>query len=249
MCGIAVKIIPLPAGQVDLWWVTIDDYTPARGAELLTLLNVDERCRYDAFKVSSAQTQFLAARALLRTTLSRYRALKPKDWYFTLNAYGRPYIANRQNAENLYFSVSHTDGMVACAVAHFDEFGIDIEGLDRQIDVPEMATNVLTPSEIKQLNDLPEDKRSETFILFWTLKEAYIKARSMGLTLPMTGVSFDLTGEKLRAQFSGAIIDDPKRWTFQHFRPTPRYGISISAAPPEGKFKLQLHPASVFIRA
>lgn len=243
-----MKVIQLPEGKVDLWWATTDNYSTGQSTAILTLLNEEERRRYDAFRVSSARIQFLAARALLRMTLSRYHNSAPNTWYFNLNAYGRPSVCNNLAATNLHFSVSHTDGMVACAVGHFSEFGIDVERLDRHIDVAEMLLNVLAPSEIAQLNDMPEDKRSEHFLLLWTLKEAYVKARSMGLSLPMNGVAFDLTGERPRSQFAGTIVDDPLRWTFQHFSPTPKYTISIAAALPQGKLKLQLYRTNVFNR-
>ena len=44
---------------------------------------------------------------------------------------------------------------------------------------------VFSPDELADLHALAEDARPERAIHLWTLKESFIKARSMGLSLPL----------------------------------------------------------------
>lgn len=223
------------SGRIDLWWVCLDDFTEAHRSRALSLLSADECERHDAFKVAPARTQFLAARALLRTTLSRYRNVAPDEWRFTANSHGRPAISRAPDNGALHFSVSHTDGLVACAVADFPELGIDVECRGRDIPYGEMAPSVLAPAEAEWFSHAPAASRAEQFLILWTLKEAYVKARGMGLSLPLNEVCFDVDVDRAHARFGGCIADDPERWNFGIIRPTSRHVLSIAAASPSGE--------------
>jgi len=134
-------------GQVDLWYVLLDDFGADDQAACLRLLSEPERDRYDAFKSRFARLQHLAARGLIRTTLSRYRDIAPEHWRFTTNRYGRPFIDNSLGVGDLHFSLSHTHGMVACAVASIEEIGIDVEQRERDAGLTELSAAVLSPQE------------------------------------------------------------------------------------------------------
>lgn len=97
------------------------------------------------FAVEEARTQFLAARSLLRTVLSIYQPRRPSDWVFTANAYGRPRLIDEQATIPLHFNLSHTHGMVACAISRTEEVGIDVEYADPELDYLALAKTVFAP--------------------------------------------------------------------------------------------------------
>jgi 4'-phosphopantetheinyl transferase len=58
------------------------------------LLNATEKEEESRFYFARDRHRYLVTRALVRTVLSRYASVDPKDWVFSRNAYGRPYIVN-----------------------------------------------------------------------------------------------------------------------------------------------------------
>ena len=58
------------------------------------LLTPDEQRQHSLFHFESDRHRYLATRALVRTVLSQYCTLRPQDWTFTTNAFGRPAISN-----------------------------------------------------------------------------------------------------------------------------------------------------------
>ena len=111
----------------------------------------------------------------------------------------------------LRFNISHTNGLVALAVARGHRVGLDVEAVTRPV-----------------LEDIPERQRSR-FFDYWTLKEAYIKARGMGLALPLDQFAFALApGSPPAIRFAAGFDDDPTRWQFWQAWPTPTHRLSLA---------------------
>ena len=65
------------------------------------------------------------------------------------------------------------------------------------------------------MKSLREDERPERCLQLWTLKEAYIKARGMGLALPLNNFSFLFGGSQgIRMALDSSVGDEPGRWRF-----------------------------------
>jgi 4'-phosphopantetheinyl transferase len=230
----------LAVGQVDVWLTAPDaiDADRLRGYE--TLMDAAERARWLRFRVPKPRLIHLVARALLRTTLSRYADVEPAHWRFETNQYGRPHIAAPEIGRDLRFNLSHTDGMVALAIAEGCEIGIDVESLDRRLDTAELAPTVFEASELAAFQTAPEYQRRDLFFAFWTLKEAYIKARGMGLSLPLDGFAFDLSQANPRISFNARCPDDASRWQFRRFDATPEHTAAVAVEAPEAPVDIRL---------
>jgi 4'-phosphopantetheinyl transferase len=183
--------------------------------EYLTLLSPDEHQRYERFYFDKDRRQFLVARTLLRTVLSHYAPIAPAAWQFQQVPGGKPVLVPPRGVPPLRFNVSNTVQLVACAVTIEDEVGVDVEGGDRTINF-KIAGHCFADSECSVLDHAPDDERKrELFLRFWTLKEAYIKARGLGLALPLTKFSFSLdAGSHPTISFHEDLGDDPHRWQF-----------------------------------
>src|SRR5205823_6502928 len=95
---------------------------------------------------------YIAAHALTRAALSRHRAVSPSDWRFEANSNGKPsVVASQSGAPPLTFSLSHTRGLVACAVTHAAHIGIDVERFDRVVAARAIAESAFSPAEIQTL--------------------------------------------------------------------------------------------------
>lgn len=152
-------------------------------------------------------------RALVRTVLSKYADVPPEAWRFVTNDYGRPEVDAPAAARWLKFNLSHTNGLVAMIVAREREVGVDVEDRDRRGRLLNVADRYFSPSEVEALHALPNEEQLERFFLYWTLKESYIKARGMGLAIPLAQFSFSFH-DAITIDFDPRLHDDPNRWQF-----------------------------------
>ncbi len=220
----------LKGGHVDIWMMSIPDEDDGWPASYLHILSEAEINRLNRFIAAGARRQYLAGRVLVRTTLSRYADVAAHEWRFDANAYGRPYITWPRQYQSLQFNLSHTDGLAACAVAEDCEIGVDVENVARDLDFEALAPSVFAASEVAQITRSAAADRSRLFYSYWTLKEAYIKARGMGLSLALDGFWFDLGGATPRANFSSKCPDDSRRWHFREYAATPRHKLAVAVA-------------------
>lgn len=218
--------------EVHVWLVMTDHLTDERRlASYHALMNADERERNSRFVFPNGRREHLVTRALVRTTLSHYHpAIDPRDWQFSTNPFGRPDVAGPTCEPRLRFNLSHTDGLIACVVAVDREVGIDVENVTRRnLDEMDIADQVFSATEIAELRALPAVAQPDRFFDYWTLKESYIKARGLGLQLPLDQFSFHLGDDApIRISFGPGITDDPMRWQFDLQRPTPSHRLALA---------------------
>lgn len=219
---------PLPPfGAVDIWLVSLLELTSDARAFHEQRLTADELARAQRYVAPHARDQFVVARALLRTQLSRYTNTPISDWIFEANRFGRPNIAEPIHHRHMRFNLSHTNGLVACAIASECEIGVDIENVTRELDVFGLSKSFFAPPETEALARLAPDLARSRFFSYWTLKESYIKARGMGLSLPLDAFWFEL-GQKPRLYCDARCQDSPARWQFFLERPAPEHQLALA---------------------
>jgi len=193
------------------------------------LLSVDERIRAGRFKFERHQRQYIFAHAMLRMALSHAAPdVAPTDWSFSTGRYGRPFVATPRQATALHFSLSHADGCVACVVSKHEAVGIDVETVSRRVAPLSTALRFFAPEEVETLRGLPEPAAIERFFDYWTLKEAYLKARGFGLNLPLDAFAMRVSREAIGISFKPDIADDPAGWRFSLCSPSPSHRLAIA---------------------
>jgi 4'-phosphopantetheinyl transferase len=75
---------------------------------------------------------------------------------------------------------------------------------------------------------LPESLRSARFFSYWTLKEAYVKARGLGLSLPLEAVSFDIGAEDIAMTVDPSLNDHGPDWQFEQWAPTEDHIVAVA---------------------
>ena len=192
--------------------------------EYRSLLSDSERQQELRFHFARDRRRYLVTRALVRTVLSRYAAVAPAEWTFAVNDYGRPLIANAAaTARQISFNVSHTDSLIILAVAQGHEVGVDVENTRVRAACIEIADRFFAPAEVSALHALPGARQQNRFFEYWTLKESYIKARSMGLSIPLDHFSFDLLENDIGLWIHPDQGDRPDRWRFWQISLGPGY--------------------------
>jgi 4'-phosphopantetheinyl transferase len=196
-----------------LWFAYPDDLLDEQAADACAgVLSARERERWQRFKFDRHRREYLATHALARNALSHYQALPPERLHFSTNKYGKLAIAPPCN---LHFNLSNSLGLVVCLIAEGAEVGVDIESHERADTIAEVGPTMFSPQELAQLDSLTGAAKAERCLRLWTLKEAYIKARGMGLALPLDKFSF-LFSEKgeIRLQIDSTLQDNADRWRF-----------------------------------
>lgn len=220
----------LKENQIDIW---LTRPKKIQDIELLeyyrTLMSDDEETRYQRFLFERHKHAFSVTRALIRTVLSRYIALAPTDWSFSKNEYGRPFITNPGLPYALQFNISHTGEYIVCVINRSFEAGLDVENTERVNDPLQLAEHFFSPFEIQQLYALPTLKQRDRFFAYWTLGEAYIKARGMGLAIPLHYFTYHLERDgTIEISFDPAWEDQASRWSFGLWRLDPHHLMALA---------------------
>jgi 4'-phosphopantetheinyl transferase len=223
--GVPPPSPPLAGDEVDVWLARPD--AAARDRDR-AVLSADERAAADRFHFERDRDLYTTAHALLRRALTHHGGRDTAAWDFERNAYGCPRIAG---GSPLRFNLSHTPGLVAVAIAVDREVGVDVEHVARPGATVELADDFFAPAEVRALRALPAAEQRERFFAYWTLKESYIKARGMGLSIPLAQFAFDLSDPAgIRIAFTAPLVDDPAAWYFERSQPTPEHAMAITVA-------------------
>jgi len=229
----------LEGGAVHLYALRADSAGgPALARACNRILGRDEQQRGRRFFFASDRLRHLLTRALVRTTLSRYARVSPHAWRFSENDHGRPEVHVPRSARRLRFNVSHSEGLIVVAVAIERAIGVDVERVDPRVPVSGLAQRVFSIAERQALFALPPARRRECFFAYWTLKEAYIKARGLGLALPLQAFTMVCGADDAIGIAFDGLEDDASRWSFHLRRPTREHFLAVAVE------KLPRPPAS-----
>lgn len=155
------------------------------------ILTADEVDRANRFSFEIDRQRFIAARAALRSILSRYTTIYPGHLRFYYNQYGKPFLAPEYSSYLLNFNLSHSGSMALYAITRNMEIGVDVERVRSDFEYEELAKRFFSVNEVAVLRTIPIEKKLEAFYNCWTRKEAYLKAHGKGLSLPLD--SFDVS--------------------------------------------------------
>lgn len=225
--------------EVHLWYAFPEEI---KDKQLLNryfpLLNTEEAVQQKRFHFEKHRHQYLITRAMIRTLLSRYVDIPPEQLRFIKNEYGRPELVKEQQKLPIHFNLSHTDGLIVCGIVLDREIGVDVEDITRGGDLVQIADRFFSPSEVKDLHTVPADRQEDRFFDYWTMKEAYIKARGMGLSIPLEQFSYHINDND---PYIGLTVDprqnDPgDRWQIRQWRCAPHFKIALCLERQEGVY-------------
>lgn len=171
----------IAAGAVDIWIANLE-LSPARLSDLTSALSADEIARADRFKFERDRQRFIAARGTLRVLLGRYLDQDPARLRFNYGPHGKPALTGLGHGRSLYFNVSHSGGRALYAVTEAGDVGVDLEMMQDDFPVEDVAAHVFTAAEMAALLQVSGVERNVRFFTYWTRKEAYCKAMGVGIT-------------------------------------------------------------------
>ncbi len=226
--------LALPRDEAQVWCAALDGAAERR-ALLWPLLSADEQERARRFRFDRDRDRFTVARGLLRHLLGRYLGVDPARLRFAYNAHGKPALEDPQpdapGKECPQFNVSHSAGLALYACAREAAVGVDLERRRPLSDMAQVAARFFSSREQALLRALPPERRLDAFYACWTRKEAYVKARGEGLSLPLDRFSVSLApGEPARLLH---VEDDPRgeqvaRWSLHDLAPAAGYAAALA---------------------
>jgi len=213
------KTVALHRDEVHVWQASLDQ-SESQIANYHRTLAADERARAERFHFSADRRRFVVARGALRAILGLYLNRAPECLSFRYSSYGKPELASEKGADQIYFNLSHSNGMALYAVSYGCQVGVDLECLRSNLEVEQIAERFFSRREVSALHALPAAVRRHAFFLCWTRKEAYIKARGEGLSLPLTQFDVSLTpGEPAALLCTRPDSDEVSHWFLQDLTP------------------------------
>jgi 4'-phosphopantetheinyl transferase len=208
---------------VVVWLLALDALDAGRIARAGAVIDDRERAQAERFLRDDDRRTFVAAHALLRLSLAPYVQAPPERIRFAPGGDGKPRLAAEHGSSELDFSLSHSHGLVACAVGRGAEVGADVEWCGRRTRLA-FLLRLLSPEEREAVGRLPDSAaRRRAALEAWTMKEALLKGRGTGLRAHLSpsalaSISFDLGLEPDGREpqlLRGVSEDDASRWSFR----------------------------------
>jgi 4'-phosphopantetheinyl transferase len=184
----APQTFELPPGDLHIWRAGLFQQR-ARVAELWPLLSEEEQVRTSRFQFPEDSDRYILTHGMLRDILLRYRPLLPTPLCISHGPKGQPYLRQPSGGPCLRFSLSHSRSLAVFAITLDHKIGIDVEPASGPADWQAIANRFFSALECQYLFALPETEREHAFLSLWTRKEAYVKARGEGLSLPLDSFS------------------------------------------------------------
>ncbi|MBT2163176.1 4'-phosphopantetheinyl transferase family protein [Zobellia barbeyronii] len=213
----------LPGSEAHIWYFNSNDFDELD--RYLQLLSQDELERVNRFKFEKDRKTYVLARGLLRILSERYLNIHADQVFFTYNQFGKP----SYDLQTLVrFNVSHSGELIVLSFVAKGEVGVDVERIKTNFDIAKIAEGFFSKDEVSSLLAFPEEKRAKAFFNCWTRKEAFIKAKGVGLSFDLTSFSVsinDNSPELLRTQWNPNEKND---WKLFSFVPQEGYCSALS---------------------
>lgn len=229
-------IYELPPDEVHVWRASLDQRQDHFG-RLMRILSPQERARAERFHFEADRKRCVLARGLLRLLLGHCLGRPADRLQFHYNEFGKPSLAG-----GLYppvqFNVSHSGDLVLIAFGRDRALGVDIERMRTDVATEEIATRFFSANECRDLAKTALDARCDAFFACWTRKEAYLKARGDGLSLPLEqfDVSF-LPGDEPRLIETRHDPAEVHRWSLRALEAGCGYKAALAVAGVDWKLK------------
>ncbi len=216
----------LPDNELHVWWLPLQQ-SAARYAELEALLSEREQARAARFKYDRHRIGFTVGRGLLREMLGRYLHTDPASLRFQLGPFGKPSLAPIDGRQ-LCFNYSDAEDRALYVFAWDLEVGADLECLQREVAHQRIAARRFASSESCALSRIPQEEQREAFLVCWTRKEGYGKARGVGIRYALDSIELCLDCRRSPLQIPDAEVG---HWVLHQIYPTEHYtGTIVHAA-------------------
>lgn len=218
----------LTADEIQIWHFILD-VDAGTQVVLARLLNDDERQRAKRFRFEEHHRRFIVRRGVLRLILAHYTRMAPEAICFTSNATGKPGLDSPAAVRALKFSGSSSQAFGAVALAYDRELGLDLEQVRPDRDHALIAGE-FSVHEAAWLRRLEPERRKAAFFDLWTCKEAYLKGKGLGLSVPLDQFTIAIDSASPRLTWSALDVADPDLWSLYRLNLDPGFAACLAVA-------------------
>jgi 4'-phosphopantetheinyl transferase len=217
--------------DVCVWHARTDELlNDAVRTRALALLSPADHSRHERYRFQADRDMFLLGRAMARTLVGQALHVAPAAWEWHEGPRGRPEIADPEAARRVSFNIAHSAGVVVCAVATDGIVGVDVEYRRRPPVDARMIRRYCAPDEADDIERQGEGWQDQ-FLKYWTLKEAYLKARGLGIAVHLADLRFTLHADAIRLDRLNALAaEDDHEWTFVLDGSSPTHFVAAAAS-------------------
>lgn len=181
--------IEIQPGEVHIWSASLLNSEKDLNY-YASVLSRDEHERANSFRFFKDKKQYTIARGILRCLLANYLKVLPRNIEIVYGFWGKPCLPQKYSVK---FNVTHSGTYVLYAVTLNFEVGIDLEYIDNNLELENMAINIFSLSELAHWNTLNRHEQVDYFFKSWACKEASLKALGKGwLEMEKQGASKEI---------------------------------------------------------
>nr|WP_091390249.1 4'-phosphopantetheinyl transferase superfamily protein [Amycolatopsis pretoriensis] len=195
----------------------------------LRLLDDVEQGRFEAYRQDADKRRFLTGRVLAKTVAAERlgRAVEAVKFDATCEDCGKQHGRPHVPGADLTLSISHSGDLIGVAATPAVPVGLDVETATRKAD-DGLIEYALSPAETAHLTGLTDAEKANAFFIYWTRKEAVMKATGKGLRIPLKSITFSRFDEPARLVESGEAALDPARTRLVDLKASDGYRAAIA---------------------
>ena len=223
---------------VSVWYARTADVLQddARRERANRWLSAADQVRHERYRFAADRDMFLVGRVMARALVGRELGVSPLDWEWREGPRGRPEIGASETRRRVSFNIAHSAGLVVCAVSKDGTVGVDVEHRLRPPVDSRMIRRYCAPCEVEDIERQGPAAWQDQFLKYWTLKEAYLKARGLGIAVHLSDLSFTLAGDAIRLERLNSLsADDDGEWAFVLDGSSPSHYVAAAVTARAGE--------------
>jgi 4'-phosphopantetheinyl transferase len=178
------NLISLSSSDVDIWCVKLHSLS-THVQDLAGILSAEEKNRSEKFRSDRDKLCAVVSRGVLRLILSAYLGQPPAQIQMISGPQGKPALFHQDKRHPIQFNLSHSHETVLYGITRMGEIGVDVEKVRDVPDFEKIIRRFFSARERTAFDELPPAQRKRAFFTCWSRKEAFMKARSDGFSLPL----------------------------------------------------------------
>ncbi|MEM1153039.1 MAG: 4'-phosphopantetheinyl transferase superfamily protein [Pseudomonadota bacterium] len=218
--------IKLEKQQVAIYLMRPDAVSDEQLPLLRSMLSDSELQRNQRYARASIRRRDVVCRGVLRQLIAGRLQCAPGELELLEGDHGKPLLSKKE----LFFNYSHSGDYAAFALCWDAEVGVDIERVRERTDGMAIAKSQFANSEYQSLLRTPNISQRQRFFQYWTVKEAFLKARGDGIAggLNTFSIGIDEDPPRITVSFNDGRPEHPGDWQFYSAEPIKDYWLALA---------------------